>query len=162
TLHLSYASSTRVAGLFFGFLHLDNFWQGWLFPLVDRFVQWGFQHWLLYYYFLSCLICVPLVLGVYFVVNFFLRVLGYKVRPFPGYLLEGWLLALLVWLLKLASRLVARTRWLVAHLFFRRTSVSWSEPARVPVLYHLTCEVRRLNIARLRQRRLEREARGKG
>lgn len=160
-LHLSYAASTRVAGLVFDFIHLDGFWRS-LFPLIDSFVQWGFQHWLIYYYVLSCLACIPIVLGVYLVVNFFLRVLGYKVRPFPGYLLEGWLFALLRGLLALASWLVTLARWLFAHLPFRRAPVEWQASVRVPVLHQLKCEVRRLNIARLRQRRLEREARGKG
>ncbi|HEY0755099.1 MAG TPA: hypothetical protein VGD98_14165 [Ktedonobacteraceae bacterium] len=137
TLRLTYASTTRVASLVFTFVGLGSFWQNWLFPPLDRFVQWGFEHWLIYYYLLSCLTSIPLVLGVYFLVNFFLRVLGYQVRPFPGYRLEGGLHALVAGLFKLVPRRAL---------------------TRFPVLYQLKCEVRRLNIARLHQRRLEREA----
>jgi hypothetical protein len=140
-MHQSYASASNIGSLFFHLIGLSGFWQSQLFPALDRFMQWGFQNWLFLYYLASCLICVPLVLCVYFVVNFFLRVLGYKVRPFPGYLLEGWLLALVRGLFKLVSRRAF---------------------ARFPALYHFKCEVRRLNIARLRQRRLEQEARGNG
>lgn len=139
TMHQGYASTANLLGLLFKLLGLGGYWQGSIFPALDGFMQWGFQHWLFLYYLLSCVICVPLVLGVYFVVNFFLRVLGYQVRPFPGYRLEGWLLALVKGLFKLVPRRVF---------------------ARLPALYHLKCEVRRLNIARLRQRRLEKGARG--
>ncbi len=139
-LHQSYAALSNIAYQVASFFHLGGFWLQYVYPQLDRFVQWGFAHWPFFYYLISCLVSVPLVLAVYFVVNFFLRVLGYQVRPFPGYLLEGWLLALvkgLCWLLP---------RWLLV---------------RFAVLKHLKCEVRRLNIARLRQRRLEREAREK-
>jgi hypothetical protein len=139
-MHQGYASFSNVSFQVARFLHLGGLWQQSLYPQIDRFVQWGFQHWPFFYYLISCLICVPLVLVVYFIVNFFLRVLGYQVRPFPGYLLEGWLLALVTGLFKLLPR---------------RAFVRFS------VLKHLKAEVRRLNIARLRQRRLERAARAK-
>jgi hypothetical protein len=140
-MHQGYASLSNIGYQIARFIHLGGFWQQDLYPLIDRFVQWGFQHWLFFYYLTACLVCVPLVLVVYFIVNFFLRVLGYQVRPFPGYLLEGWLLALVNGLFKLLPR--------------------WAF-VRFSVLKHLKREVRRLNIARLRQRRLEREAMGKG
>ncbi len=138
TMHQGYASTTNLSGSLFRFVGLGGFWQGSLFPALDTFMQWGFQHWPLLYYLLSCVICVPLVLIVYFVVNFFLRLLSYPVRPFPGYRLEGLLHALARGLFMLVPRRALR---------------------RFPVLYHLKCEMRRLNIARLRQYRLEREAR---
>ena len=168
-MHQTYASLSTLGSLLFGWLHLGAFWQNQLFPPIDHFVQWGFQNWLFFYYLISCLICVPLVLGVYFVVNFFLRLLGYQVRPFPGYRLEGWLLALALWLLTLANWLLrfvgwvlTLVRWLilfaVPHWFFRRTHISRPVPVRLPTLHYLKCEVRRLNISRLREHRLEREA----
>lgn len=137
-MHQSYASLTNLLGFLFGAVGLRGFWQSRLFPGLDLFMQWGFQHWLFLYYLFACLVCIPLVIGVYFVVNFFLRLLGYQVRPFPGYRVEGGLLALVRGLFKLVPRRAF---------------------ARFPVLYHLKCEVRRLNIARLRHYRLEKEAR---
>lgn len=137
-MHQGYASLTNVLAFVFSLIRLGEFWQAVLYPALDHFMQWGFQNWLLLYYLSSCLLCVPLVLGVYFIVNFFMRVLGYKIRPFPGYRLEGWLLALVKGLFKLVP----------GRLF-----------TRFPALHQLKCEVRRLNMVRLRQRRLEREAR---
>lgn len=136
-LHRGYATLAPILSLLFKLVGLGSLWQQRLFPLVDSFMQWGFQNWLLLFYLGACAVCIPLVLGVYFITNFFLRVLGYQVRPFPGYRLEGLLYTLVRLLFKLIPRQAfARGSW----------------------LRHLKCEVRRLNIARLRQRRLEREA----
>lgn len=137
-LHRTYATLAGSLSLLFNLVHLGGFWQSQLFPLLDGFMQWGFQNWLLLFFLISCVTCIPLVLGVYFVTNFFLRLLGYRVRPFPGYRLEGLLYRLALWLLHLLPR-----------RFF----------ARSRALRHFKCEIRRLNIARLRQRRQEKEAR---
>jgi hypothetical protein len=137
-LHQSYASTTAVLALVFRFVGLGAFWQHTLFPPLDAFMQWGFQNWLLLYYLLSCVACVPLVVGVYLVVNFFLRLLGYRVRPFPGYLVEGWLYALGGGLFRLVPQRVF---------------------ARLPALRRLKSELRRLNRARLHQQRAERGGR---
>lgn len=136
-LHRTYATLAGALSLLFNLVHLGGFWQSWLFPLVDGFMQWGFQNWLLLFFLVSCATCIPLVLGVYFVTNFFLRLLGYRVRPFPGYRLEGLLYGLVLWLLNMLPRRVF---------------------ARSRALHHFKCEVRRLNIARLRQHRVEKEA----
>jgi hypothetical protein len=137
-MHRSYASLASLVGLGFRLVRLGGLWQHTLFPLLDRFMQWGFQHWLLLLYLGACVVCLPLVTIVYFITNFFLRVLGYPVRPFPGYRLEG----ALYWLARWLFRLVPGRAF-----------------ARFPLLHDLKRELRRLNIARLRQQRLEREAR---
>lgn len=134
----SYAAFTSVATAVFSFIGLGGYWQQTLQPFLDHFVQWGLQNWLFLFYLVSCLTCVPIVVVVYFITNFFLRVLGYRVRPFPGYRLEGVFYTLARWFLRLFPRRALH---------------------RTPLLYNLTCEVRLLNIARLRQRRLEKEAR---
>lgn len=136
-MHRSYAALTSMLGLIFRLVHLGGLWQHTLFPLLDRFMQWGFQHWLLLLYLAACVACIPLVTAVYFLTNFFLRVLGYQVLPFPGYRLEGALYWLARWLFKL---------------------VPGRAFARFPLLHDLKRELRRLNIARVRQRRLAREA----
>ncbi|HET8842244.1 MAG TPA: hypothetical protein VFN35_12300 [Ktedonobacteraceae bacterium] len=133
----SYVALVPVLGAFFHVINLGSYWQHTLFPLLDRFVQWGLQNWLILFYLVSCLACVPVVVIVYFITNFFLRILGYQVRPFPGDRLEGLFYFLARWFFK---------------LFPRRVLV------RVSFLHNLACEVRRLNIARLRRRRFEREA----
>jgi len=250
SLHRLYDFATALLGLVFRFIHLDGLWQHYLFPLVDGFMQWSFQHWLVLVYLIACLFCIPMVLAIYFITNFFLRLLGYQVRPFPGYRVEGllyWLarrlLSLLVFGYLVACALYAALLpgvVFIANLFLRlcrrqtrllsssdlqelcywldRYLHNWlilwyllvclfsvelmygvysimnvfshllgyqaralphgrlrelrSRLARGPfkpvprrvyaefrILHHLECEVRRLDIARLRQRRLERENR---
>ncbi len=133
-----YTALTPLIGLLFRFVGLGAFWRYTLFPVVNDFMQWGFQHWLLLLLLACWVVCIPLVIAVYLVVNLFLRLLSYQVRPFPGYRLEGLLYGL-------AYRLFG----LVPRRMF----------TRFPLLYGLKREVRRLNIARLRQQRLEKEAR---
>jgi hypothetical protein len=134
----TYAALTPLLGLAFRLVGLGMFWQHTLLPLLNGFMQWGVQNWLLLLLLAAWGVCVPLVIMVYLIVNIFLRLLGYRVRPFPGYRLEG----LLYWLASRLFRLVPRRAF-----------------AKFPLLHGLRCEVRRLNIARLRQRRLEKEAR---
>jgi Predicted membrane protein (DUF2232) len=135
-LRLSYEHLFPLLGAFFRLVRLGGFWQTTLLPLFNRFMEWGLQNWLILLYLLCCLTCVPVVIIVYFVTNFFLRLLGYQVRPFPGYFLEGLLYRFLLWPFKvIPRRIIARGR----------------------LLHVLKREVRRLNIARLRQRRLEKE-----
>lgn len=94
SLHRLYDFATALLSLVFRFVHLGGLWQQYLFPLVDGFMQWNFQHWLVLVYLFACILCIPMVLAIYFITNFFLRLLGYQVRPFPGYRVEG----LLYWL----------------------------------------------------------------
>lgn len=137
-LRQAYNSLLPLFALLFQWIGLGNFWHHTLFPLLDRFVQWGFQHWPLLLYIVACVICTPIVIVTYWVTNIFLRLLGYQVRPFPG------------------SRLTGLFSWLLLKClqpFPRRVLL------KLPLLYHLKCEVRRLNIARWRQRRIAKEAR---
>jgi hypothetical protein len=138
SMQRTYTALTPLIGLLFRLVGLGAFWQHTLLPILNNFMQWGLQHWLLLMLLAAWVICIPLVIAVYLVVNVFLRLLGYQVRPFPGYSLEGWLY-------ELAYRLL---KWMPRRAL-----------TRLPFLYGLKCEVRRLNIARLRQQRLEKEAR---
>ena len=139
TLHAIYAAFTNLFGSIFSSLNLGGWWQQVPLPVLNQISQWGFAHWPLFLLCICWLTCFPLVIGIYFVTNFFLRLLNYPVRPFPGYYLEG----LFYWS-------VSGFFLLVPHSVLARRS---SFPHR------LKSQVRRLNIARLHQRRLEREAR---
>lgn len=136
-LRQAYGFFLPFFALLFHVIGLGGFWQRTFFPLLDRFAQWGFQYWPILLYLGACVVCVPLVILVYGITNFFLRLLGYQVRPFPGHRLEGLLYWSISSLLKLVPRRVL---------------------ARVPPLFYLKREIRRLNILRIRQRRLAREA----
>jgi hypothetical protein len=193
SLHRIYAFITPLLGLFFKLIHLNGLWQQHLFPLLDAFMQWGFQNWLVLFYLLACFLCIPLTIGTYFITNFFLRLLGYRVRPLPGYRVEG----LLYWLARglqnwlvlfyLLASLLYTTLMLGVYFilnFFSRFRGYQMRPlpgyrlrellywlahglfrpvprrvyARFPALYNLKREVRRLNMARLRQHHLEKKA----
>ncbi|HLI70063.1 MAG TPA: DUF2232 domain-containing protein [Ktedonobacteraceae bacterium] len=132
----SYAAFTPLLGQAFELIGREGTWQHTLLPRLNSFMQWGLQHWLLLLYLGACLLCIPIVTAVYLITNFFLRLLGYQVRPFPGYRLEGMLNRCA----QLLFRLIPRRVFIRSH---------W--------LHNLKVEVRRLNIARLRQHRLEKE-----
>jgi predicted membrane protein DUF2232 len=136
-LRQAYNSFVPLFALLFKLIGLGNVWHQTLFPLLDRFMQWGFQNWLILLYLAAGVLCTPVVIVIYWITNFFLRLLGYQVRPFPDPRLHGILYWLILKLLQPVPRRVL---------------------ARLPLLYHLKCEVRRLNIARWHQRRLAREA----
>ncbi|MEO7022500.1 MAG: DUF2232 domain-containing protein [Ktedonobacteraceae bacterium] len=137
-LRQAYHSFVPLLALVFHWIWLGGFWQQTLFPLLDRFMQWGFQNWLLLLYLFACIFCTPVVIVVYWITNFFLRLLGYPVRPFPGHRLEGTLYWLVLKMMQPVPRRVL---------------------LRLPLLYNLKCEIRRLNMARWHQRRLATEAR---
>lgn len=137
-LRLAYNSLVPLLAFLFQIVGLGQIWHHTLFPLLNQFIQWGFQNWLFLFYLVLCALCAPIVIITYGITNFFLRLLGYQVRPFPGYRLES----LGCWLVLKCLQPLPR-RFLV----------------KLPILYNLKREIRRLNIARWRQRRLAREAR---
>lgn len=134
SIRQAYTALTALAGLFSRLVGLGAFWQHTLQPWLDSWMQWGLQHWPVLLLLAACGLCIPLVVIVYTLVNAFVRLLGYQVRPFPGYRLSGLL------------------SWLVLQL-----CPAWAV-ARFPLLRNLRLQVRLLNRARLRQRRAEREA----
>lgn len=137
-LRQAYNSFVPLFALLFKLVGLGTFWHRTLFPLLDRFMQWGFQNWLLLLYLGACLICTPIVIVIYWITNLFLRLLGYQVHPFPG------------------THLVGPLYWFIL-------KIMQPIPPRIllnfPLLYHLKCEVRRLKMAYSRQRRLARKVR---
>lgn len=132
----TYAALIPLLGLLLHLFGLDA-WGHTLLPLLDGLMQWGQQHWPVLLLLTSCGICVPLVVVVYLIVNACVRLLGYRVRPFPG----PGLWELLYWL----------ASWLC------RLCPGWAY-ARFPLLHTLRCQVRLLNRAYLRRRREEKEA----
>src|SRR5258708_11518201 len=66
-LHQAYAAVVPVLGFLFKLVRLASFWQHQLFPLLNAFMQWGFQNWLLLFYLLPCLVSFPLVICVFLI-----------------------------------------------------------------------------------------------
>lgn len=137
-LRQAYNSFVPLLALLFKLVGLKNVWQHTLFPPFDRFIQWGLQNWPVLLYLAACVLCTPVVIATYWITNVFLRLLGYQVRPFPGPRLEG----VLSWpILKVLQPIPRRVL------------------VKLPLLYHLKCEMRRLKMARWQQRRLMRKER---
>lgn len=136
-IRVSYEQLLPLIAAIFKLMSLGGFWQSTVLPMLNTFLLWGLQNWFLFLYLASCAVCIPLVLVVYFVTNCLLRLLGYRVRPFPGFRLEG----LFYWLI---LRFLA---WMPAKVF-----------TKVPQLYALKREIRRLRRARVHQLRLEKGA----
>jgi len=133
----TYTALTPLIGLLLRLVGLGSFWDQRLLPLLNGWMQWGLQHWPVLLLLVAASLCVPLVVMVYAIVNAFVRVLGYRVRPFPG----AWLQGLLSWLFVCLCRLLPRRAYL-----------------RFPALRDLRRRARFLHMARLRQQREEGEA----
>jgi len=67
---------------------LGSWWQHTLLPGVNAFAQLAFTYWWAGFYLLTWVTTLPVVIAVYYITNLFVRMLGYKVSPFPGGLLE--------------------------------------------------------------------------
>src|SRR5581483_6815273 len=63
----AYATLSPLIGLVFRLVGLDAFWQHTLSPLLDGFLQWGVQNWLLLLLLAAWGVCIPLVIMVYLI-----------------------------------------------------------------------------------------------
>ncbi|GCE21067.1 hypothetical protein [Dictyobacter kobayashii] len=84
-IHRAYNLVLPIVALVAQRLGLGAFWQHNLYPLVTSLSQWIFTYWLVTFYVLLLLVCIPAILVLYAADNSFVRMLGYNVRP----LLEG-------------------------------------------------------------------------
>lgn len=74
-------------GVAFG-VGLGDWWQHALLPKINAVAQLAFTYWWAGFYLLNWIFACPVVIAVYYVTNLFVRMLGYKVVPFPGGFLE--------------------------------------------------------------------------
>lgn len=137
TIRQTYMALTSLIGLLARLFGLGSLWEERLLPLLNSWMQWGLQHWPVLLLLVSISLCIPLVVMVYAVVNTLVRLLGYRVRPFPG----AWLPRLLSWLLVCLCQLLPRRAYL-----------------RFPPLRDLRRRARLVRLAALRQRRAEKGA----
>jgi hypothetical protein len=62
---------------------LSGIWKQEILPQMTQFSEWGFTNWWLAYYLALWFGMAMPITGIYTVTNFFVRLLGYDVRPFP-------------------------------------------------------------------------------
>ncbi|QBD78203.1 DUF2232 domain-containing protein [Ktedonosporobacter rubrisoli] len=79
-----YGIVLSLLGLVAGRLGLGMWWGQQIYPLVTAVATWAFAHWPIAIYACLWIFFVPVVTIIYAVTNFCVRLLGYKVRPFPG------------------------------------------------------------------------------
>jgi Predicted membrane protein (DUF2232) len=72
-------------------LGLNGVWRHNLYPFIDHLVGIGFTYWWAFLFVLYWIALWPVVILVYYITNVLVRLLGYKVRPFPGGKLERFL-----------------------------------------------------------------------
>ena len=106
-IHLHRNYDAIVASLGFAAVHigLGGWWKHNAYPIVISFETLIFTYWLLLIYMLVWLVLCPVVIIVTTVTNFFVRLLGYNVRPFPGGILDKLIRWTMQTLIRVALRL---------------------------------------------------------
>ncbi|GCE24562.1 hypothetical protein KDA_00460 [Dictyobacter alpinus] len=111
-LHRTYKAAMSLIALTAQRVGLEAMWQQNFYPHMVTLSQWAFDHWALAYYCLLLIFFVPAILGIYAVVNSFVRMLGYDVRPMLSGKSRRWLQRLRRRIVKLAvKRKTERQRW---------------------------------------------------
>ncbi len=87
-IHDAYTIALSVSNQVALNLNLSAQWQHTFYPTINNVMTFFFTYWLLLFYLLLWLLLCPVVTAIYFATNFFVRVLGYDVRPFPGGLID--------------------------------------------------------------------------
>ena len=106
-IHLHRNYDAIVASLGFAAVHigLGGWWKHNAYPIVISFETLIFTYWLLLIYMLVWLVLCPVVIIATTVTNFFVRLLGYNVPPFPGGILDKLIRWTMQTLIRVALRL---------------------------------------------------------
>ncbi len=83
-LHSVYNALMAIADTLTSRVGLNIWWKQSASPIVSSLAAWGFTYWWAAIYIGGWLLVCPAVIGIYASTNFFVRLLGYEVRPFPG------------------------------------------------------------------------------
>src|SRR5579863_2612144 len=102
SLHGTYIAFINLVGVIAASAGLGRWWQHSLLPVVNTIAQLGFTYWWEAYYIVNWLLILPIVIVVYYITNLLVRMLGYKVRPFPGGMIERFL----YWILQTLAQLI--------------------------------------------------------
>jgi len=116
SIHKSYLNGLIVLGFISTHVGLSGWWQHSAYPFLFSLTQVILTYWLLVIFLVTWTFLWPVVIVVYFITNFFVRLLGYDVRPFPGGVIDRlfhWILRLII---RLAVRLGLGNYWLTRSL----------------------------------------------
>ena len=89
-------------------------------PMIKHLADLSLQYWLAVVFFSDWLILIPIVIIVYYITAFLVRLMGYDVRPFP----DGVLNRILLWMMNVVLRIAVKvglgkfwvTRTLIAEI----------------------------------------------
>ena len=104
SLHQAYNGFVSFMNGITSGIGIGGWWQHTLFPKVDALARLAFTYWWAGFYLLNWIFICPVVIVVYYVTNLFVRMLGYKVVPFPG----GSLEKLLHWMPRTIIRFIPK------------------------------------------------------
>ena len=105
SLHRNYDAIAASLGYAAAHIGLGSWWKHNAYPIVISFETLIFTYWWALIYMLVWLVLCPVVIIVTTVTNFFVRLLGYDVRPFPGGILDKLIRWIIQTLIRLALRL---------------------------------------------------------
>jgi len=80
-------------------LGIGGWWHS-IYPAAKHFTDWLLIYWPIALYLSDWLVCLVLVIIVYYITTFLVRFLGYDVRPFP----DGILNKIILWIVRLVLR----------------------------------------------------------
>jgi hypothetical protein len=103
-IHVAYASFIAIVNFIASHIGLGSFWQHNVYPIVNFIANLAFTYWLAFWYVSLWLFMWPVVIIIYYVTNYFVRLLGHDVRPFPSGVIYSILQSILHTLMKIAYK----------------------------------------------------------
>ncbi len=95
-----YDAAIHVVNFVASQIGLDNVWRHGLYPTVAQVASFVFTYWWWMLFVIYWVALWPIVILIYYITNVLVRLLGYKVRPFPGGKLERFLHSLVRFIIK--------------------------------------------------------------
>ena len=102
-LRRSYDAAFRILDFITPQLGLATQWHS-IYPTVKHLADLSITYWLAGLFFSDWLVLIPVVIVVYYITAFLVRLLGYDVRPFP----DGILNRFIQWIIRLVLRLAMK------------------------------------------------------
>jgi energy-coupling factor transport system ATP-binding protein len=104
SLQKGYLSLLIALGFISSHVGLGGWWQHNVYPVLASFAQLVPTYWWVFFFASIWIFLWPVVIVVHYITNFFVRLLGYDVRPFPGGIIDK----LLRWILQVIIRIAIR------------------------------------------------------
>lgn len=103
SLRFTYTSAFAFLNVAMPQIGLGGLWHG-AYPNLQHLAKLSLIYWPLFTYLGELLVSIPLVIIVYYITTFLVRLIGYDVRPFPG----GWISKVIQWLIRLSLKIALK------------------------------------------------------